>query len=141
MVNYRWWFRILWGIILVVAFSAGVAFAQQATVTTSNWRELAAVLINTAGVALVVQLIKFGVPLLSDKYGWVLPILALVAGPAIAALQEALASALGYQGFDFSLIVAALTGGTAVAANQIYHQKKQGPTGRPVQLFGMTRRP
>jgi hypothetical protein len=136
MTDYRWW-RWGCGALLLVFVLAPLAGAQtQGAVAPSNWKELVAVLINTAGVMLVVQGIKLAMPYLTDKFGWVMPIVAMIAGPFVAMLQGYLATLLGYPGFDFSLIVAALTGGTAVAANQIYKQQQEGPTGPALRRPG-----
>lgn len=137
----RWAFIVSMVGLLVSCLLIGPVLAQQAGVTTPpSWKEFVAMLINTAGVALAVQVIKFLLPVITDKYGWALPILAMIAGPAVAALQGVLTRALGYPSFDFSLIVAALTGGAAVAANQVFRQAKEGPTGGHVRLFTMVRR-
>lgn len=136
----RRWAVVAWMVLVVFGGLVGPVLAQQAGVTTPpGWKELLAMIINTAGVALAVQVIKFLMPVITDKYGWAVPILALVAGPFVAALQGVLAKALGYPGFDFSMVVAALTGGTAVAINQVYRQAKEGPTGGTVNLLGKTR--
>lgn len=125
----RWFLSALGALVLsLVWVDAGIA-QQVGTVTPPSMKELLAVLINTAGVMCVVQVIKFYLPYLTDKYGWVMPLIAMASGPVVAFLQGFLATKLGYPGFDFSLIVAALTGGTAVAAHQVYAQQKEGPTG------------
>ncbi len=129
MVLSRWMKFGLLAVVLSLCY-IDLAWAQTiGAVQPSNWKELLAVLINTAGVMAAVQIIKVVLPFLTDKYGWLVPILAMLAGPVVALIQGGLAKVLGYEGFDFSLVVAALTGGTAVAAHQIYAQKKEGPTG------------
>lgn len=123
--------RKLWiALIALVAVCSisEVAWAQSASVTPVNLKELLATLINTAGVMLAVQGIKRLRPYLADKYGWALPIVAVLLGPIVATAQAYLAAKLGFQ-IDLSLITAALTGGAAVAANQVYRQAKEGPTG------------
>jgi hypothetical protein len=106
-----------------------LAWAQASGLTPSPdpWRQLLGVLINTAGVMLVVQGIKWTRPRLVDQYGYMLPVLATALGPLLMLGQGWLTMQLGFQGFDFTPITAALTGTTAVAANQVYKQYQEGP--------------
>ncbi|MHC4745351.1 MAG: hypothetical protein ACYS8Z_25850, partial [Planctomycetota bacterium] len=53
-----------------------------------NWGELAAVAINSVGVLLAVQGIKYAMPILRAKYPWSLPIIASVAGIGLGALTN-----------------------------------------------------
>lgn len=129
MTRLRW----MWVACAAIALSLFMlepAFAQQAGVTGSSWKELVATLINTAGVMLLVQGIKLAVPYLSDKYGWALPMAAMILGPLVATAQAYLSAKLGYPvDLNWTLINTALTGAGAVAAHQIYTQHRQGPTG------------
>jgi hypothetical protein len=112
----------------LVAWATEAVAQTTAEVAPSSGKELLAILINTLGVGLTVQLVKQFRPMWADKYGWLLPIIAVAAGPVILFAQSYLAAKLGYD-IDLSVLVGALTGTAAVAAHQVYIQKKEGPQG------------
>lgn len=117
--------------LLIAVPSLAWAQASGLTSSTDPWRQLVGVLINTVGVMLVVQGIKWALPHLVNQYGFLMPVLATALGPVLMLAQGWLTTNLGYEGFDFTPIAAALTGTTAVAANQMYKQYKQGPKPEP----------
>ena len=86
-----------------------------------EWKNLIAMFLNTVGVLLLTQLIKVGVPIIRSATPWLLPILATLAGPVIAVVQNLLAGWLGLP-IDLSPLVGLATGGTAVAMHQIHRQ-------------------
>src|SRR6266446_5566399 len=108
-------------VLFVILFLAATdAFAQASGVGQPfDWQQLVGVFINTVGVLAVVQVINKYLPAITEKYGYAVPILATVIGPALMSLQGTLTSALGFEGFDFTPITAALTGTAAVAAHQV----------------------
>lgn len=123
MINHR---RRAWLYAIPSILSATDAWAQASSVTpTFDWRQLVGVLINTVGVLVVVQVIKYVKAKYTDKYDAMLPVVAVALGPCLMALQGFLTSWLGFQGFDFTPISAALTGSLAVTAHQVYAQAKK----------------
>ena len=86
-----------------------------------EWKNLIAMFLNTVGVLLLTQLIKVGVPIIRSATPWLLPILATLAGPVIAVVQNLLAGWLGLP-IDLSPLVALATGGAAVAVHQTVRQ-------------------
>ena len=117
MVHRIWSLAFLY----VLIFASAATAQTTAAVSGGNWKELLATVINTAGVIVVVQVIKYLLPVLKVQYGWAIPLIATVAGPGVAALQSLVAGWLGVQ-VDFTPIVAALTGAAATAAHQVAHQ-------------------
>jgi len=110
--------------------TASPAWAQASGVSQPfDWRQLVGVAINTVGVLGVVQFIKWALPRIPEKYGYVIPFIATAISPLLMSLQGTLATALGFQGFDFTPISAALSGTVAVAAHQVYKQAKQAKQG------------
>lgn len=86
-----------------------------------GWREVVGMFINTVGVLLLTQLIKVGVPIIRSAVPWLLPIIAIFAGPVVAVVQNALAGWLGLP-VDLSPLLGLATGGAAVAMNQTWKQ-------------------
>ena len=126
----KWHMRII--LFMLIMGIPVLAFAQASSVTpTFSWKQLVGVLINTAGVMGIVQVIKAYRPLFADKYGYLLPIIATALGPCLMTLQGLLTTQLGFDGFDFTPISAALTGTAAVAVHQVYDQAKNGPRSKP----------
>ena len=123
---------ILFTLIVFLFLGATDAYAQASGVGQPfDWRQLIGVLINTVGVMAVVQGIKAFQPVIAEKYGYSIPVLATVLGPALMWLQGVLSTWLGFQGFDFTPITAALTGSAAVAAHQFYAQAKKSGANVP----------
>src|SRR5262245_55551186 len=115
---------MIFGFLVAALLFATDAWAQASNIVPSPapWRLLVGVMINTAVVSAVVWLIKRYLPLIEEKYGYTLPIIATALGPVLMSLQAYLTKQLGYEGFDFTPISAALTGSLAVAAHQVYKQ-------------------
>lgn len=90
-----------------------------------NWNEVIAAVINTAAVLVVCQFIKLYKPKITETMGWLLPFFTLLLGPILAKVQSIIAVWLGVP-IDLSPIIAAWTGGAAVAVHQIYHQVEKG---------------
>ena len=86
-----------------------------------EWKNLIAMFLNTVGVLLLTQLIKVGVPIIRSAAPWLLPILATLAGPVVAVVQNLLAQWIGLP-IDLSPLVALGTGGAAVAMHQTFRQ-------------------
>ena len=79
-----------------------------------NWMEILAAFVNGVLILVVVQFLKVkGMPYLKVHAPFVLPILALVAGPLFAYLTAIVSGLIGYP-IDFSAIVAVLTGAVAI---------------------------
>lgn len=112
--------------LLVFAEQAIAQQVVQSGMGGGSWKQLVAVILNTAGVVLVVQLLKFFLPILKERYPWALPIIATLVGPGVAYLQITVAGWAGVD-VDFTPVVAALTGGMAVAAHQVKAQTKEVP--------------
>jgi hypothetical protein len=51
-----------------------------------DWGEAGAAAITSVGVLIAVQAIKYFLPMLRARYPWAIPIIAVVAGPALAQL-------------------------------------------------------
>lgn len=90
-----------------------------------NWGEVAAAAINSVGVLLAVQGIKYVLPIIRQKWPWAIPIIAMLGGIGIGALTNYLFELIGYP-VDLSAIESALTGAGAVALNQIGKQVSRG---------------
>jgi hypothetical protein len=90
-----------------------------------NWGEVGAAAINSVGVLLAVQVIVYFLPKLRAKFPWAIPIIAVVAGPALGKLTELLFGILGHP-VDLGPILAALTGTAAVTMHQIGKQASRG---------------
>lgn len=106
---------------LVLAFVPFALAQSGAGQVAFDWKPLAAMAINTIVVAGVVQAIKVYAPGLRAGLPWLLPVIAVVAGPAVAVAQSALAGWLGVP-IDLSPLLGLATGGAAVAANQVVKQ-------------------
>jgi hypothetical protein len=89
-----------------------------------DWGEAGAAAITSVGVLIAVQAIKYFLPMLRARYPWAIPIIAVVAGPALAQLTTLLFGILGHP-VDLSPIVAVLTGAAAVTINQVGKQVKK----------------
>jgi len=86
----------------------------------TTWTAILAGAINTTGVLVAIQIGKrYVVPALWKSVPALIPILAGALGPAVAVVQNVLAAKLGVP-LDLSPIVAAFTGGSAVAVNQFF---------------------
>jgi hypothetical protein len=92
-----------------------------------TWQPILAAAINVVGVMLLLQGVTWTIPYLRERIPWAIPILAGIAGPAIASIQGALAAWLGVP-IDLSRVSIAFTiglGGAAVAVHQIYQQQRR----------------
>ena len=79
-----------------------------------DWVLIAGTFLNIVVVMVIVQALKtYVMPFLKTKYPWVLPILALVAGPAVTMAANWLTAYLGVP-IDFTEIIGVLTGVSAV---------------------------
>lgn len=144
--------RPLWAVMMVLvlfmalmALTAAflpLAFAQATPPPLSppptqdyNVRSLIALFINTTGTLVVIQLLKtYVIPALSQSYPAMLPILAGLMGPLLAAIQTRLATALGYP-IDLSMVVAIFSGAASVGVNQ-FVKHSTAPTSRLRKLIG-----
>ena len=90
-----------------------------------NWFEIIAYLINTVLVVIIVDLMKKYWPVIQEKYGFIIPIVAPIAGLVINTLAKLVSDLLGYP-IDFSPIIAIITGTTAVWMSQVGKQIKKG---------------
>lgn len=93
----------------------------------SWWQATLAAAVNTGGVLLLVQGIAWAVPYLRERIPWAVPILALVAGPAVAWVQSQVAAFTGLP-IDLSQVQVAFQvalGAGAVAVSQIYSQQQR----------------
>jgi hypothetical protein len=90
-----------------------------------NWFEIIAYLINSVLVVIAVEGLKKYWPAIKDKYGFLIPIIAPVAGLAINTGAKLISDYLGYP-VDFSPIIAVITGTTAVWFSQVGKQIKKG---------------
>jgi hypothetical protein len=97
---------------------------QAAPPPVIDWGMIGAAAINSVGVLLAVQVIKYYLPMLRTKYPWAIPIIAVLAGPAFAQLTSLLFGILGHP-VDLGPILGALTGTAAVAMNQIGKQARK----------------
>ena len=103
---------------------ASFAYAQDGGDAASfDWRELAAVAVNSVAVMAIVQLLKM---LLPNIPGGVKQILALVMGPLLMWGATALGGLLGYP-IDFSPIAAVFAGPAAMGLFDV--AKKVGKVG------------
>jgi uncharacterized membrane protein YdcZ (DUF606 family) len=114
----------------VVGFAmtlAGLALAQTPAPVpvpapaVFDWKVLVAGLINSVLVVGAVQLIKVSLPKLRESVPWALPLIAMVGGPLLVWGQNQLMTVLGVP-VDLSPLMGVLTGGTAVALNQVVKQ-------------------
>lgn len=81
-----------------------------------NWMEILAALVNGVLVLMVVQALKvYGMPWLKTTVPWVLPLLAMVAGPLIGLLTNYLSGVIGLP-IDLSAITNVLVGMSATVA-------------------------
>ena len=96
-------------------------------VAVFDWRMIVAALINAVIVlTIAVPGLKHLMPIIKQKYPYMIPIIAAVAGLVMGATQDALYAWLGYP-IDLGPIVAVLTGTFAVAMHQVGKQvKKRG---------------
>jgi hypothetical protein len=92
-----------------------------------TWQVLLAGLINSVLVLATVQGIKAFAPWVRAAIPWSIPIIAMLTGPVVAILQNALAGFLGWP-IDLSPILAPFTGAAAVAIHQIHRQGHQTGT-------------
>jgi hypothetical protein len=90
------------------------------------WGEVGAAVLNVVIALVLTQVVKWGFPIIRDKYPWALPIISMSAPFLFAKAAEFLLGVLGYP-VDFGpvldLIVA---GGFAVAVNQTWKQTSRG---------------
>lgn len=97
---------------------------------------LIAMMINTGGTLLLVQLLKsYVVPQVRTATPWLLPILAMLGGPVVSLVQSYLAKKLGYP-VDLSPMVGLFSGAAAVAVNQTVKNVDPDPTSRLRKLIG-----
>ncbi len=90
-----------------------------------DWMEVLAAAINSAFVIIAVQALKvYVMPALKLKYPWLLPLIALFAGPAMAQLTEFLVAFTGYP-IDLSKITEVLTGLAAVVMYSNIHAARK----------------
>ena len=92
-----------------------------------EWKPLLAMFINTVLVLGLTQVVKVYVPGIRAAVPWLLPIIAIFAGPVVAVAQNAMAGWLGVP-IDLSPLLGLATGGAAVAMNQTWKQATE-PTG------------
>jgi hypothetical protein len=90
-----------------------------------NWFEIIAYLINSVLVVIAVEGLKKYWPSIKDKYGFLIPIIAPIAGLAINTVAKLVSDLIGYP-VDFSPIIAIITGTTAVWVSQVGKQIKKG---------------
>jgi len=94
-------------------------FILQATPPVVNWPEIAATLINTVVVMILVQFLKNkGIPWLKEKTPWLMPILPTFVGVGLSYLTNYLVNLLGYP-IDFGPIMGLFTGVLAVTTYEI----------------------
>ena len=87
-----------------------------------DWNQIAAAAINSVLVLMAVQFLKTtGVPWLNAKAPFLLPIIAMLIGPAMAIAMNYLSALLGHP-IDLSPIIGVFVGGTAVALHQVGKQ-------------------
>lgn len=91
-----------------------------------DWNQIAVAAINSVLVLMAVQFLKVkGVPWLRLNAPFLLPIIALIAGPALTAAMNYLTAFFGYP-VDLSPIIGVFSGGTAVALHQVAKQYAKG---------------
>ena len=91
------------------------------------WQAMLAAAVNSGGVLLLVQGISAAVPFLKERIPWVVPILALLAGPAVAWVQSQVSAVTGLP-IDLSEVQIAFQvalGAGAVAVSQVYSQQRR----------------
>lgn len=111
----------VWMCVLVLIAAVAGAQTPAPAPTEPTWGSIWAGLINTTAVLVVVQVCKTYLPTLRVRMPAFLPILAGALGPAIALLQNRLATRLGYP-IDLSPILALFTGAAATMVNQTIKQ-------------------
>ena len=90
----------------------------------SSWGLILATAINTVGVMLILKGVASVMPWLREQVPVLLPILAGAIGPAVAALQTALAEKLGVP-IDLSPLVGIFSGGSSIALAQVFIQRRR----------------
>lgn len=80
-----------------------------------DWMLILATFMNISLVMMIVQALKFYVmPVLKQKYAWALPLLAVLAGPAVTAFTGWMSALIGHP-IDFTEVIGVLTGVGSVA--------------------------
>ena len=104
-----------------------------------DWGEIAATAISAVGVLIAVKLLTWFLPILRQRYPWIIPILAVLGPAGLTKLAEILLAVLGHP-VDFGPLIDMLAGGGALAvvAHQVYKQSNKGD--RPVKPLGRFRR-
>lgn len=93
-----------------------------------NWNEVIAYFLNTVLVYLAVMGLTRIMPIIREKYGFLVPLATPIIALVISTVAKLLGDLLGYP-IDFSAITAVITGTTAVWAHQLGYQfsaKKRG---------------
>lgn len=92
-----------------------------------DWGEVAAMAISTVGVLIAVRFLTWVMPILRQRYPWVIPLLAVVGPAGLTKLSELLLGVFGFP-VDFGPLIDMLAGGGALAvvAHQIYKQRNKG---------------
>lgn len=91
-----------------------------------DWGLVGASILNVIIALVLTSVVSWGLPIIREKYPWVLPLISIIAPTAFAFLAEFLLGLFGYP-VDFGPILdLLLAGGTAVAAHQVYKQHGKG---------------
>lgn len=92
-----------------------------------DWGEVGAMAISAVGVLIAVRFLTWALPILRQRYPWMLPILAVLGPAGLTKLSEILLGVLGHP-VDFGPLIDLLTGGGAFAVviHQIYKQSRKG---------------
>ncbi len=111
-------------------------FAQEGAAVANGGVSLEAALhalglaLNTGGVYMLVFLILKWRPKLKETAPQYIPMIAIIAGPALNAAAVFVSQAAGID-IDFSPVIAALAGPSAVTIDQLYRQKRKAKPSRP----------